>query len=236
MKQLILSAILFTGCACSTYAQGDATAIQPEKKEKKFDQYLGVQVNDLIRQVFNFNNTTVNANTNPFLAVYHINSIKTGWGLRAGIGYNYNSTSNNSGAVSTTSDINDVQFRLGLEKAFSLSDNWTAGAGLDFVYNSNDDKSTNITNSFDTVTTSTKTKVTSYGGGPMAWLRYNITKKILIGTEASFYYMTGKQSIDVHVEESGPGIVVQPTDSNTDNKIKSGTFSSPVVFYLLVKF
>jgi hypothetical protein len=33
----------------------------------KFEHYAGVQMNELIRQVFNFNNSTTNNNTNPYL-------------------------------------------------------------------------------------------------------------------------------------------------------------------------
>ncbi len=191
MKKITLSVILFMGCLTSSFAQTpDASQTN---KGAGYDQFIGVQINGLIRQVFNFNNSTAPTNVNPYLLTYNINSKKTGWGIRAGIGYNYTSTSNNDGITSTTTKLNDLQFRLGVEKAFKLSDKFTAGAGIDLLLNTNNDNTSNTVSSGDTTTTTTKTVISSYGGGPVGWLRYNVTERILIGTEASFYYLTGVQ-------------------------------------------
>ena len=115
MKKLSLAAILAIGCMQNVHAQ---TADQAVAKDKMYDQYIGVQLNGLIRQVFNFNNSTTATGTsvNPYLLTYSINSKKTGWGLRAGIGYNYNSTTgSDDGGISTTvTKINDLQARLAI--------------------------------------------------------------------------------------------------------------------------
>jgi len=236
MKKIAIAAILLTGCFQYSFAQTDAT-VPDTKKEKSTDQYIGVQMNDLIRQVFNFNNSAASTNPNPYLLNYSINSRKTGWGVRVGIGYNYNSSSTNDGITNTTTKLNDMQFRIGVEKAFKLSEKWSAGAGLDIVYNSNDDHTLSTVNaSFGGVgeTTDTHTTISSYGGGPQAWLRYHITPKILIGTEASFYYVTGNQTTSINISGNNGG----PTNNQPDqsNDVSQGTFSSPIVFFLLVKF
>jgi hypothetical protein len=228
MKKVIIAAILLTGCFHRSFAQDEA------KKEKTMDMYVGVQLNGLIRQVFNFNNSNTNTNTNPYLLIYSINSRKTGWGLRLGAGYNYNSFKNNDGIVETETKINDMQIRLGVEKLFRLANKWSAGAGLDIVYNNNDDHTISTVNS-STVpqTTDTKTILTSYGGGPQAWLRYHITDKVLIGTEASFYYVTGKETRSITITKGFPGPFNNPPDETDD--VNRGTFNSPIVFFLIVK-
>ena len=233
MKRFFLTAILATGCMLTCFAQTEDPL--SAKKEKIFDHYIGIQINGLIKQVFNFNNSTTSTNTNPYLVTYHITAIESGWGLRLGLGYNYNSSTATDVGTSRTSDINDLQLRVGVEKSFTLSDKWHAGAGIDFAYNKNDDKTTAITTATDTITTVTHTVTSSSGGGAMAWLRYNITKNILIGTEASFYYLKGKTNTSTAFQENFGGNT-QTTNSESENKLSTGTLSMPVVFYLLVKF
>ncbi len=237
MKKHLISAILLTGIASTSFAQsGDvmqATATT-NKGDKMFEHQVGVQINGLINQVFNFSNTTPATSTNPYLLTYNINSVKSGWGLRVGLGYTYGANSTNNGVNTNTSNINDGHFRLGIEKRFKLADNWTAGAGADFVYNTNNDNTTATTIAFDTVTTTTKTVVSSYGGGVMAWLRYNVTKNLTIGTETSFYYTTGKQKITIDINSTNSTTLQPP--SVTDNKVSNGAIALPIVFYLAVKF
>lgn len=234
MKKITLVAILFIGCMQNSFAQSQPDATADDKKEKVFEQTVGVQLNQLINQVFNFSNSS-SLNTNPYLLNYSINLCKTGWGARAGVGYNYSTTSSNDGITSTDTKLNNLSFRVGLEKAFRLSKKWSAGVGLDFVYNDSKDHTTNSVNSTfgnPGSTTDTKTTTTSSGGGPMAWLRYYITDKILIGTEASFYYTSGKQNQTVIVIDPSTAPVTTPSSTKTGE----GTFSSPIVFFLSVKF
>jgi len=237
MRKITLAVILFIGCLNSSFAQStDAAQVS---KNPGYDQYIGVQLNGLIRQVFNFDNSTASTVVSPYLLTYNINSKRTGWGLRAGIGYNYSSTSSNDGITATTTKLNDLQLRIGVEKAFKLSDKWSAGAGIDLIYNTNNDNTSSTVSSSDTVTTTTRTVMASYGGGPMGWLRYNISEKILIGTEASFYYTTGKQKNTIDVTAPVPGsfpTYTTTTETTTQPTISNGTFNLPVVFYLTVKF
>ena len=238
MTKQLLFLILFSGYI-GVFAQTTDTAstIITTKGEKLFDHSIGVQVNELIKQVFNFNNSTSTANTNPYLLIYHINTCKNGWGLRVGGGYNYTSTTTDDGINKKTTNINDMQLRLGVEKAFKLHGKWTAGAGIDGLYNTNNDNTIAVTTSFDTVTVNTKTVISSYGAGAMAWLRYSFTKNIIIGTETSFYYIKGTQKITIDVKDSNQfNPTTAPTTTTSDNKIANATISLPVVFYLIVKF
>ena len=238
MKKTLLMSILAMGCIGYTYAQTDnlPAADANAKTEKTFEHSIGFQMNPLIRQVLNFNNSTTTANVSPYLGTYNINYKKTGWGLRTGVGYNYSETKTGDGTPTTNdSKISVLQFRLGIEKAFKLSEKWSAGAGLDFVYNANSDNTTAVVHASDTITTVTKDVISSVGGGPMAWLRYSLTSKILIGTETSFYYLTVKEKNEVDVTSSDP-FFGNNSSTKTNNKVNSGTFTVPVAFYLIIKF
>ncbi len=235
MRKPFLFAILLSGCIVTSYAQTEPVG-PPAKKEKKTDQYIGVQLNGLIRQVFNFNSSSTSPVTNPYLLTYNISSRATHWGFRAGLGYNYNSTWNNDGITERTTKINDVALRVGVEKSFALSDKWSAGVGGDLLLNLNDDNTNTIIHSFDTVYTDTKTKITSYGFGAMGWLRYHITERISIGTEASFYYTTGSQENTVTVTEIFGGSFPNITTTSSKPTVSQANINLPIVFYLAVKF
>jgi hypothetical protein len=231
LKRLWVVAILLT--ALNTNAQTTDTTT----RERKYSHQVGVQINQLINQIFNFNGTAVN--TNPYLLTYTINNVKTGWGLRLGFGYDYQSVTVDDGITRKTTDLNDLHMRVGAEKAFMLSPKWSTGIGVDFVLNHNDDFTKSAVRSFDTVTTATTSQITSLGGGAMGWLRYHITKKILIGTECSFYYTKGQEDTKVAITRrefgSGGGQLITKT-TTVDNERIDGTLTVPVAIFLIVKF
>ena len=227
-----MAAILVSGCLQTGIAQTDEN---PVKQEKSTDMYIGVQLNGLVRELFNLSGNTASANNNPYLLTYSINSIKTGWGLRLGVGYNYNFFSTNDGITLTDNNIDDLELRLGVEKMVQLSKKWSAGAGVDLVLNNNDDHTTTTVNSspgFPGTVTDTKTNTTTYGGGQQGWLRYHITERVLVGTEASFYYTTGRAKQSITITNGGSGGGNQPDENNV---VSQGTFNSPIVLFLFVK-
>ena len=238
MKKITLSLILLAGCTQYSFAQADNNVPEP-KKENKMEHQIGVQINGLIRQVFNFNNSAANTNTNPYLLTYNL-TFKSMWGVRAGIGYNYVSNTNDDGITATETHINALQVRVGGERVFRLSNRWTAGAGLDFVAKMNNDRTVNTIHSFDTITTDTKSNGTGAGGGAMAWLRYSIAKHIQIGTEASFYYLSMSEKDVVTITNrtfgGSGGSIITTTETTSKPKSAAGTFSSPIVFYIVIKF
>ncbi len=240
-KTLIAGLLVAMVQGSSVYAQGSVVpgAENGNTGGKKYEHAIGVQINQLINQVFNFSNTTPAASSNPYLLTYNITQKKSNYGLRLGLGYNYTATSSADGATSTDTKINDLRLRVGIEKKFELTSKLDAGAGIDFLFQTNDDK-TDVTfsTSFDTVLTSTKTTSTGFGGGAMGWLRYNFNKNISVGTEASFYYLTNDQTqtistIDLVNLHNGYPI---PDPVETKQKPASAKFALPVVFYMTVRF
>ena len=205
---------------------------------KRYNQYIGVQGNILFRQILNLSNSSVPPD-NPFLLTYNINSARTGWGIRAGIGYDFVSSTQDDGVTKNISNLNDLQLRLGLEKAFRIGARWSAGIGLDFILKINNDKTTSTVTSFDTTIIVTNTRDLSYGVGPMGWLRYNISRNIQLGTESSFYYIQGetKENEDITTfTHRGFSRTITDKNSNTLSKHGEGKFSVPAVIYLIVHF
>ncbi|MCW3123095.1 MAG: hypothetical protein JWQ38_2587 [Flavipsychrobacter sp.] len=233
----MLTGILLSGCTLTSMAQSDTLS---EKKEKKINHSIGVQVNDLVKQILNFNSSTTSTNTNPYQLTYSINSANKGWGIRVGVGYNYRSSSSNDGITSTKTNLDDVHARIGIERAYKISKKWTTGIGIDGVYNNDNDHTTSMVSVITSTgfsggtttvirTTDTKTTVSSKGGGPQGWLRYAISQRVLIGTEASFYYVTGTQSNLIRID----GVSNAPKVSNY---LKVVSFSLPVVLFVNVRF
>ena len=225
---IFLLAISFQNCfAQSTTGQKD---------EKVYDHYIGAQIGPLIMHLFNANANSIGSG-NPYLITYSMNNKKTGWGIRIGVGYNSTTNANAVAAGLNTTNNTDMQLRAGIEKTFEITNKWTAGTGVDIVLNSLDDNSaTNSYYQFDTTSTITKSKLFSYGGGVFGKVNYHLSNRILIGTEGSFYYVTGNKNQTVDVVRSGNNIPSLTTESKTRPGISGGTISLPIVVYLLLKF
>ena len=137
MRKLILTiaiAVVSTSCI---YAQTDSTLHSDSSvHQKKIDQYVGVQINELIRQVLNFSNTN-NTITNPYLLTYSLHFKKPNIGIRLGVGYKYTSSTTDDGVTKTTSNLNDLSLRLGVERIYQLSKKFTTGVGIDGVFGMN---------------------------------------------------------------------------------------------------
>lgn len=239
MKHSLLCGIALLCLGISNvFAQDEVKDNKPSRK--LFDHRIGVQANELVRQVFNFNNSAGSSINNPYLLTYSITWAKPGIGLRFGVGPQFNSFSNDDGIVQTENNINRMSLRAGIQKVFTLSDRWTAGAGGDAVYFNDRSYTKTFTRSFDSTKTDIATEVKTFGYGGMAWLRYHITPRIHIGTEASFYYSTGdnKQRIIIETRDNNtfPGSRRKTTVSELKDKRKEGVFHLPMVIYLVVKF
>ena len=238
---MLSRALLTTALCCGffTHALRAQTADAPAPATPRIRHQVGVQMNELIRQVLNFGGTSnpSSALTNPYLITYSANLARTGWGLRAGVGYDYERFDEDDGFVTRETDGNVINARLGLEKAFVLSPKWSTGVGLDAVYRADNRKTKTITRAFDSTTTNVVSAVTARGGGPMGWLRYHITPSVLVGTEASFYYTTGRQEQTVRITQRDQFTGIYTTTStNIDDTEAFGRISVPAVIYLIVRF
>ena len=187
MKKIISLFVISTLVLFSANAQ----EVAETKKEKKYDHYVGVQLNQMINQIFNLNSD--NSNLSPYVLNYSINRKSDGWGLNFGVAYVLEDFDEVSGTVTTKTINNDFSIRAGVEQKVQWGEKWLASLGIDILY-ANLDREETTTDSFGPTITTVKTTSNSYGMGPRGTLHYRLGKRVLLGTEASFYYtqMTNK--------------------------------------------
>ncbi|MBS1680364.1 MAG: hypothetical protein JST48_01500 [Bacteroidetes bacterium] len=235
---------IFFGLVLTTsvsFAQRDST------NAKVVNHYVGIQVNQLFKQIFNLSNSTTVV-SNPYLINYAVNSTKSGWGLNLGIGYtvdNFNQTDANANTTTDT-QINNFSFRIGVERKVSIAKKWMLSYGFDLL----SDKSNNTTNTksefqLNTNETDTNTITKDSGFGPRFTLNYYITPKILLGTELTYYYKAiniGQNNTNTFTNvtidpNTGQRIVTSNTSTtDTNQKLKQFHFSAPAILFLILKF
>ncbi len=206
------------------------------------EHFVGVQANALLRQLFNFgNNTAVN---NPYLIKYSYRpNAEKRFELQAGFGYLNSQNTDNDGRISRS---NQLDFRVGAFKKFKLSERFEAGLGFDLVLTSASIKSFNNTGfsnpdgtNFDSTLTETSSNFLSYGCGPQLNLTYAISKRVLLGTEASYYFRRNRNRNSVIQERKTLSNNVQTNNIINENEktfSKGLSFTSPLVLFLIIKF
>jgi len=215
-------------------------------KIKKTDQYVGVQVNQLIRQLIDLNNSN-NILTNPYLLNYGIYSAKSNWGIEVGFGFNYQKVKDNISSTNQETEFNNSFYRVGIARKFEMAKRLESGLALDYIgsYQLNKTFSFSVTefNGFsDSTNTSSTSKIKSSGCGLRAHLRYGISKHIFIGTEMTCYYTKTHNKTNVIVSETftdnfDPDNNTSTIDtSNTDVDESHFVMSLPVAIILLIKF
>jgi hypothetical protein len=216
-----------------------SSASRNDSTHHKFVHQLGFQANALIRELIPINTAEPTSLANPFALIYSLNSRKTGWGGRLGIGYNQENRNTDDGVSAIKATTTVYATRLGIEKRFRLSGKWTTGIGIDGVYKNDQNTTNTIVQSFDSTKTNIVSKSSRYGGGVMGWLRYAVAKNVLIGTETSFYYLSGKDKSTVTISRkdfSQPDFPTITNTSRTEDQNSEGKFSLPVAVYLIIRF
>jgi hypothetical protein len=182
--------------------------------------YFGIQANQLIRQVFNFSNSSTPVN-NPYLVIFSFNS-STGFGANFSLGYNHNETNTGDALTSRVITNSDFNTRVGLEKKSMIGKKFVVSVGGDILYqaistesNSTDIFSGNIT---------TISKTSGFGIGPRLGLFYHLTDRFLIGTEANYYLKFMTQKFEV-----------KPGDSDEED-LKQFQLNVPTAIFLVLKF
>lgn len=206
-------------------------------EDKRFNHYVGVQANPLLRQILSIGNTP-NV-TNPYLLNYSLNSTKSGWGFHVGLGVDYAMILDNDGISDRKTELTNISSRIGFDKVYTISDRWQAGFGVDGIYLKSDNQTSTQIISFDTITTVTEISSTRFGGGLRGYLRYSISPRILIGTETTIYFTTGNSDVSTTITSKQfnfPGAPVITTTSSSNQDLRSVTTSIPVALYLILRF
>src|SRR6187551_3878023 len=87
---------------------------QQDSSYRKANHYIGVQANQLIKQLFNLSNNNAVVN-NPYLLVYSVNSVRNGWGANIGFGYTFNEVTDGDAFNTRETKVNNFFFRAGFE-------------------------------------------------------------------------------------------------------------------------
>ncbi len=206
---------------------------------KKFDHFIGLQGNLLIREFFSFNESSDDIE-NPYLVTYTLRNNETGFSLNTGFGFNSNKRENDDG-VNINQEILDIRVGPGYQVK---SGKFEFGVGLDAIYRGRgiDTYSQQIVdfgNGIDSTVAKTTSTSRGFGAGIQTSARFYLSERFLIGTEASFRYLSEKEKFH---SENFNFIFFQNTESTTyqveneEADIKSWQFRLPVVIYLIVKF
>src|SRR5687768_9427196 len=184
VRSLGLSAI-FAILASPGFAQYDSVP-QPEKPTGRHaTHYIGIQANQLVKQLLNLGGSTSAVN-NPYLITYSVNANATGVGLNLSLGVVINEFSGGDNFSTINTKINEFFFRIGIEKKTRLGKRWVLAAGGDLVIDNQSNKTETIFSGSGSSST-TEDKISAYGTGVRAGLNFEISNRVLVGTEANYY-------------------------------------------------
>lgn len=219
----------------------EAVIVEKEKKVKKWDHYVGIQANILLKQIISLDNTAeVN---NPFFLKHSFSHKNMKGMFNTALGYAYSRDEDKDGFVSNLSDLS-VKTGFGFGKA--LGEKFQLGYGLDVVFGSKSIQTITVVafdfigGATDSTITTTRSYDLSYGGGLSASFTFNISKNVLVGTEASYYFIFTDSKLNVETEryEDDGFNPITLTTSTLNEQTKSGTLSLtlPVSIFLIFHF
>lgn len=211
--------------------------------EKKSSHYVGLQMNQLVRQIFNFSGSNSSVN-NPYLLTWAVNSNNGGFGFAAGFGYTFNEINDGDQFVDRKTTNNDLFFRIGMERKSMLAKRVMLNFGGDVVLDRQKAATETKDKSQSQINFENATRSTGSGFGPRLGINYVLTDKIIIGTEATYYFKSIKvkqTQTNVFFENvfdpiTGQVRQVRRTDeTETEEKNKRFQFNSPAVIFLIMK-
>ncbi len=234
LKNFVLAAFLLFGGA--TAIAQTATTVTPDR----ITHYIGLQANQLLKQVINFGNSP--AVNNPFLLKYSLRFNETQTQINAGFGYSYSQQTEKGGLKS---DLSNLDFRLGYGKSYPIGKKFELGIGIDGVLKAQNIQTVNVQSfnfgsGIDSTITTSKSVAMGYGLGPQVTLTYAITDRILIGTEASYYFIRSSQKLEVQSKNysssfGGPEVLTVTIDKD-ESKAMDLNLQLPVALFLIITF
>ncbi len=235
MFRTIASVALASLCSFAN-AQTDSTTNSQTR------HYLGVQANQLFRQILSLTDDDTPIN-NPYLLTYTVNG-PSGFGLNVGLGYQFDEIKTSDGQIDRETNTDDFSFRVGPEKKFWMGKRWLASGGFDVVIQSIKNETTNKTETdFGRSKISTTSKSNGWGFGPRFGLSFQISNNIFIGTEVTYYFQKMKEKGEINSsittrQTDFNGNVIETTETDkqkTDDKTKHLQFTVPAVLFLVLR-
>jgi hypothetical protein len=248
INKTIASLVLASLCSIAS-AQSDTTinvtvtTTTPESgtAPSGAQHYVGVQANELLRQILNLSNNDTPID-NPYLLTYSVNGA-SGFGFHFGLGYEFDDTKNMDGQIERETNIDNFSLRFGPEKKFWLGKKWLASSGLDILIDRQKNETTNKQeNDFAKTKITTSSKITGWGFGPRFGISFQVSNRIFLGTEMTYYFKKlkskGEITTSITTEEVLNGEITETTQTektDTDDKFKELNFSVPAVLYLVIR-
>ncbi len=223
IRALGLSATLAM-LALQGFAQSDS--VRTTKATTGASHYVGIQANQLIKQLLNLGGSTTAVN-NPYLITYNVNSNATGGGLNLSLGYVLDATTGGDFQSQVNTEIQEFFFRIGVEKKTYIGRRWLLSAGGDVIIENKKNRTETLFSGTDTPSVD-EDKSNAYGTGVRVGLNFHITEKILLGTEAN-YYLKFITNTNTQIQPFG-----SPQKQTVDQK--KFQLNVPAVLFLVVKF
>jgi hypothetical protein len=202
-----------------------SSMVQREGSSRSANHYIGLQANQLLRQLLNLSGTSASIN-NPYTASYSFNGKQKGNGMAFGLGILSKKISDNDQGINRETINNDFFFRVGYDKKIQLNQRWIWGWGVDgLLLRSKRNTTTSFQGTLSSVINSTEN---GFGFGPRVSLLFNISKMVYLGTEASCYYQSSKTKRETKLDNNPP--------RKDDTKNSTFELQVPVVIFLVVRF
>lgn len=168
------------------FAQDNTAQENDPAPARRATHYVGIQANQLVKQLLNLGGSTSAVN-NPYLITYSVNSNATGVGMNLSLGYVLDETSGGDFQSQVNTEIKEFFFRIGVEKKTQLGKKWLLSAGGDIVADNESNRTETLFSGSDTPSVE-EDKINAIGSGFRVGLNFHITDKILLGTEANYYF------------------------------------------------
>lgn len=218
MRKALIAVSLVILSLCS-YAQ------EQEASSDFKGGYLGLQANELLRQVLNLGNASIP--DNPYFFNYSY-SDETGKSINIGFALQADEFDQQNGFNTINTEVSNFSFRIGYEKKINLGKKFFYSLGGDLLFQS----SSNTTTTDDNFGGNSVINEASSGGfgiGPRFTLNYRITDRLILGTEANYYYMSLTEKFET-IFENNPG-----NNINDESDVQRFNFAAPAVLWMVIR-
>jgi hypothetical protein len=208
-----------------------------DQNQKKFDHFVGVQINPLLRQLLTIG--SVPNSGNPFLLNYTLNNTRSKWGVHGGVGFSFNQIKDNDNITDRKTLTTSVSSRIGLDRYYDLSSRWQLGFGIDGVYQLTESITNTQIISFDTINTENRITNQRSGGGLRGFARFKLSERVLLGTECTMYYQFGFNKTETKITSpdfNQPGFPNVTTTTVLNQELIESSLVLPVAVYLIFRF
>ncbi|MEQ9402391.1 MAG: hypothetical protein RIM99_02295 [Cyclobacteriaceae bacterium] len=186
--------------------------------------YLGLQGNELLRQLLNFGDAGIP--DNPYFFNYTYVS-STGDGLNVGFALSADEFNQLNGFNNVETEIENFSFRVGYGKRKEINKRFYYSLGVDLLI----DSFKNTTTTEDTFGGGIfriESTTSGWGMGPRFTLNYKITDGLIIGTESNYYYKRQTEKFESSTTNGSNGI-------EEESKIKLFRFAAPSVLWISIR-